>query len=101
LSFLGAFIALYQKLYKFSQTSMTCDGYMILDKYYISGVGVKSNSLEVPIVIKIPCFRASVVIWPSCSLRTVCCHELYDQAWNSLLERTLVVDIDINFMANL
>jgi hypothetical protein len=74
---------------------MTCDGYMILDKYYISGVSVKANSLDVPIVIKIPCFRVSVVIRPSCSLRTVCYHELYDQAWNPLFERALVVDIDI------
>ena len=82
--FLGALIGAFvvfrgvyrplSKVNKFSQTSMTCDGYMILDKYYISGAGVKSNSLDVPIVIKIPCFRVLVVIRPSCTLRTVCCN---------------------------
>ena len=46
---------------------MACDGYMRLGEYYISGVDVKANSLDVglPIVIKIACFRVSVVIWPT------------------------------------
>ena len=79
------------------------DGYIKLDEFYTSGVGVNIQFSWHIYCYKNPVFSVLVAFWPSCSLLTVCYHELglATQAWNSLSERTLVAGTDNNFTTTL